>query len=235
MTRGAHIFAYDCRSEVKVIWIHSKRFTKIFCFFFSQFALFLQISINKYPHGSLVTHHACQNPSYLYLFCVICLLPIISLCVFRSLVFPCVLGSAVFSLPLIIDCIIPQVFLIVCRIYPNFLCYLNPSLPMILWQFKMYPVSFVPVFICKISWFNLFCVPQHLISDSVFCFVWTSCFWTPLRISTSPFGLPFYCVERIGLTFGFDSLLVTRITNWIISVETVCWEKDPISGHSLCS
>ena len=52
---------------------------------------------------------------------------------------------------------------------------------------------------------------------------------------TSPFGLPFHCVEQIGLTFGFDSLPVTRITNWIISVETVCWKIDPVSGHSLCS
>ena len=109
--------------------------------------------------------------------------------------------------------------------YPHFLCYLNPSLPMILFQIKMYPVSFLPVFICKISRFDPFCIPQHLSSDSVFCFVWTSCFWTPLRISTSPFGLPFCFIERIGLTFGFDSLPVTRITNWIISVETVCWEK----------
>ena len=74
-----------------------------------------------------------------------------------------------------------------------------------------------------------------LILDSVFCFVWTSCFWTPLRISTSPFRLPFYFVERIGLTFDFDSLPVARIMNWIISAETVCWEKDPVSGHSLCS
>ena len=139
---------------------------------------------------------------------------------FRSLVFPYVLGSAVFSLPLIIDCIIPQVFLIVCCIYPHFLCYLNPSLPMILCQIEMYPVSFIPVFICKISRFDPYCVPRHLISDSVFCLVWTSCFWTLLRISTSPFGLPFYLIERIGLTFGFDSLPVTQITNWIISVET---------------
>ena len=86
----------------------------------------------------------------------------------------------------------PQLVLIVCRIYPHFLCYLNPSLPMILCQILMNPA-----FTCMISRFDPFCVPLHLISDSVFCFVWTTCFWTALRIATSPFGLPFRCVERI--------------------------------------
>ena len=155
---------------------------------------------------------------------------VVSHCAFPSLVFPCELGSAVFSWPLVIDCIIPQAFIIVCRIYPHFLCYLNP---IILCQIEMYPVSFIPAFICM-TW-PVLCT---LTFDFRFCilFCLDSLFLDPAKDSALSFsGIPFRCVERIALTFGFSSLPATRITNWIISVETVCWKIDPVSGHSLCS
>ena len=135
------------------------------------------------------------------------------------------------------DCIIPQVFSILCLLISQWLCYLNSSFSVILSQIVMCFMSFFPfpfVSNCLISWLDLFCVPQPLILDFVFRSLLTRCFWTLLCFSTFNFGFSLCFIVLSGLPFGLEPPPVTSFLIWVTSVDSVSWNTDPVSGLSLC-
>ena len=109
-----------------------------------------------------------------------------------------------------------------------------PSLTLHLGQIVMYLLPYFPALFCLISRFNPFCVPRLLFLESVFSIVLTRCFWTLFWLSTSANGLPFSFVVLIGLIPGFHPLPVTPFMVWITCAITVCWNNDPVHGHSPC-
>ena len=108
------------------------------------------------------------------------------------------------------------------------------SLTILLGQIIMYLLSYFPALFCLISRFDPFCVPWLLFLESVFSIVLTHCFWTLFGLLTSAHGLPFCFVVLIGLIPSFDPLPVTPFMIWITCVITVCWNNDPVYGHSHC-